>query len=401
MKSKSVYLLFALLFLADASRCQVLKFISAASESNVTGIQSAPTFKKIKQERIPGSLSFMTDQDFFFDALNKSKNQDRNYTQGTAFTYSHPNLMNSFLFWPQQKFDTWLDFEQYGSSISLAGTAFTPLDLDSTKPIVGDRPFSFLLYISTSATLKNIKYKLPRFHTLSINYGLFGTNIGYAFQTYAHKQLVTGRSKDPKGWNTQISKGGAPTLLIDYNRFQSLLEFPKRKGTVGERGYFDLGWNLGGSVGYYHRVYTGLYMRAGLFKKESQARWNNGWSVLGGASYELETAPTGKKVTRSLETFFYTKVNFTGMLRNSMLVGQIIKESEYEMKYSWTKKLLAEWEWGFVFAWEKQKSRDRGPRTRSAFVRAVYRTPEFDSGIFPVRNHYFASAGIMGPLITY
>ncbi len=354
-----------------------------------------------KEQRIPASFAFITDQDFFFDFLDTTKNEDRNYTQGTAFTYSHPNLIRSFLFWPQRKFDQWMDMERYGSSVSLAGTAFTPRIIDSAKPIIGDRPFSFLLYISASTTLQNVQYRVPRFHTLTINYGIFGTNIGYAFQSYAHKQLIIGRPTDPKGWNTQISKGGAPALLIDYNRFQPLAEFPRRRGIAEERGWFDLGWNSGASIGYYHRLYTGLYMRIGLLKKDNLSRWNMGWSSLGGASYMKENAPTGKKVTRSLETFLYTRVNFTGMFRNAMLVGQWIKDSEYTMPYSWTKKFLAEWEWGYVFAWEKQKSRDRGPRTRAFFFRFVYRSPEFDSGIFPKRSHYFGSAGIMGPLITY
>lgn len=362
------------------------------------------TFLLEKQRRVPAAFSFITDQDFFFDFIQKGKNEDRNYTQGTAFVYSHPNLINFPLFYPH----LWLfhkmkkNSTRYGSSISLGGTAFTPRELDSIKPIVGDRPFSFLLYLSATTTFKFRKFSVPRYHSFTVNYGIFGTNVGYAFQSYAHKQLITGRSKDPKGWNTQISKGGAPALLIDYNRFRPLLQYSKSEES--ELAWFDLGWNVGGSIGYYNRANAGIFSRIGWLRKENQARWNGVWSVLGSASQELdvdeESEEDRKKPVKFCEFFLYTKFTTTAMIRNAMLQGQWIKKSEYTMPSSWTKKLLLECELGLVLSFERQEFVDEAPRTKSIFIRAVYRTPEFDSGIFPKRSHYFGSAGITFPIIT-
>ena len=50
----------------------------------------------------PGNFAIQIDQDFLF-RFPFSKNEDRNYTQGTAFVYSQPDLIESFFFWPLKK----------------------------------------------------------------------------------------------------------------------------------------------------------------------------------------------------------------------------------------------------------------------------------------------------------
>src|SRR5690606_27668649 len=149
---------------------------------------------------------------YFF--YNRKLNEDRNYTQGTSFTYSHRDLLKGFLFKPitlLAKIDDVDD--EFSSSFSVAGTAFTPLKIDSINPIVGDRPFSFLFYISTSGTFVKSKdigvhgRSIDIYKTFRINYGMLGTRLGYEFQSLAHRSIVVGRPKDPKGWSHQISNG--------------------------------------------------------------------------------------------------------------------------------------------------------------------------------------------------
>lgn len=317
--------------------------------------------------------------------------------------------MRSFIFFPLKKIEKISRFRPYSSSIALGGTAFTPRIIDSTAPIIGDRPFSFLLYISTSATMVNQK-EITRngnrktveiYNSFMLNYGVFGTNIGYAVQSFVHKNIVKGRPTDPKGWNNQISKGGSPALLFEYNRFRRLVSLPSyEQQSIDDRSVFDLGWNLGASVGYYDRLYTGLYARLGHLRNRNQARWNGGWSSLTGASYLMLNPGVQKKFSkflRIMEAFGYAKANTTLMFRNAMLVGQGFKHSDYTLKPEWTNIGLFEFEWGGVLAFEYTKKNQSGPKTWAIQFRQVYRSPEFDSGMFPERWHYFGSVGLMFP----
>lgn len=355
---------------------------------------------------IPASFSIQIDQDFLF-RFPLTKNEDRNYTQGTAFVISHPGLRKTWMFKPFKKIEDLTGWEPYGTSVALGGTAFTPRIIDSSAPIVGDRPFAFLLYVSTSSTLKNQKKTkkgklIEVYNSFTINYGVFGTNIGYRFQSFAHKNIVKGRPTDPKGWNNQISKGGAPALLFDYNRFQPLLSFPKRANTtIDDRSVFDLGWNLGASVGYYDRAYSGFYARLGHLRNRNQARWNGGFSSLASGSYEMANPGEEKRKNKFMqvfEGFMYGRANGTLMFRNAMLVGQGFKHSDYTLKPEWTNVGLYEFEWGFVIAFEYFKKGKTGPKTWAFQGRSIYRSPEFNSKLFPERWHYFGSVGLMFPL---
>jgi hypothetical protein len=365
--------------------------------------QSART--RVENEIVtPGSFGIYMDQDFLF-RFPFSKNEDRNYTQGTAFSYSHPDLLKSIFFWPLRMINKYHRYTPYSSTFSFGATAFTPLKIDSINPIIGDRPFSVLLYISTSSTAirqksfyKGEKLKVINiYNTYSFTYGMLGTNLGYEFQSFAHKSIVKGRPTDPKGWDTQISQGGYPAFLFDYNRFRPLIELTDLQNS--ENSYFDLGWNFGGSIGYYERIVTGLYTRVGKLKKINQARWNGGWSSLSNASFQLfdPTAPKKNKI-RDHEFFFYGKANAIFMLRNSLLVGQRFKESEYTLEPQWTKTALAEFEWGFVYAFSRYSKNLIGPKTWALQYRTVYRSPEFDSKLFPVRWHYFGGLALFIPV---
>jgi hypothetical protein len=379
----------------------------AAPITNTAVIRYAGIKKQdLNEIVIPASFSIQIDQDFLF-RFPLTKNEDRNYTQGTAFVVSHPGLRKTWMFKPFKKVEDLTGWEPYGSSVALGGTAFTPRIIDSSAPIIGDRPFAFLLYISTSSTLKNQKKTkkgklIEVYNSFTINYGVFGTNIGYKFQSFAHKNIVKGRPTDPKGWNNQISKGGAPALLFDYNRFQPLLSFPKRANTtIDDRSVFDLGWNLGASVGYYDRAYSGFYARLGHLRNRNQARWNGGFSSLASGSYEMANPGEEKKKNKFMqvfEGFMYGRANGTLMFRNAMLVGQGFKHSDYTLKPEWTNVGLYEFEWGFVIAFEYFKKGKTGPKTWAFQGRSIYRSPEFNSKLFPERWHYFGSVGLMFPL---
>lgn len=356
------------------------------------------------QNVTPGQFTTQVDQDFLF-RFPFSKNEDRNYTQGTCFTYSHPDLINSAFFWPLRKIGQLdSDLIPYSTSVSLGGTAFTPRIIDSVNPIIGDRPFAFLLYLSTSSMFRKDKdvirlngntETIPIYHTFNINFGFFGTKLGYEFQSFAHKNIVQGRPTDPKGWDTQISKGGQPTMLLDYSRFRPLplLRIPMHNN---ERSLFDIGWNFGGSIGYYDRITSGLYGRLGNLKRDHQAKWNTSWASLNTANFQHTILANQKR--NSFEYFIYGKITTTLMLRNSMLLGQRFFSSQYTLNPEWVKTGLIEYEWGLVFAWDHVRTNQQTPRTWALQFRTVCRSPEFNSKIFPERWHYFGGIGLLIPV---
>jgi len=361
----------------------------------------------------PGTFTILTDQDFLY-VTPRSKNEDRNYTQGTAFIYANLALLRSPFYWPLKKIGDYSNrlagkqdkdaFEAVNSSFALGGTAFTPRIIDSINPVVGDRPFAFLFYVSTSATFARDKtfarFKKNKtitvYHTYTINGGMFGTNLGYEFQSFAHKHIVQGRPTDPKGWHTQISNGGSPTILLEYSRFRPLLSFPSAEmmGKHSSRSIVDLGWNFGGSVGYYDRVFNSLYARVGFLKRDTQAKWNGCFSSLNNASYQ-KTDPSDNFWDK-LEVFGYGKLTSTFMFRNAMLVGQRFHKNEYTLDPDWVKTAVFELEWGVVVAFEYEHKGE--PRSYALLFRQVMRSPEFDSKLFPVRSHYFGSLGLIIPV---
>ncbi|HYG52461.1 MAG TPA: lipid A-modifier LpxR family protein [Flavobacteriales bacterium] len=355
---------------------------------------------------VPGSFTIATDQDFLF-FFPKSKNEDRNYTQGSSFTYSHPRLYRSVFFSPFRlikKLDD-RNMREYSSSIAICGTGFTPRAIDSLLPVVGDRPFAFVLYLSTSQVFRKDKLiskfrsdetqTLPIYHTFTINYGVFGTNLGYEFQTYAHAHLIKGRP-EPYGWVNQISKGGSPTLLIAYNKFRPVPWFSDRTYIDSKHhSVVDMGWNFGGSTGYYDRMYTGLYARLGYLLPDNIARWNGGWNALNSANLQEEKFEEKKKV---MECFIYGRITGSFMFRNSMLVGQRFVPSIYTMQPEWTKTGLLEYEWGLTFNFENKRGTENAFRSTSLTLRSVYRSAEFDSHLFPERWHYFGGLSLSIPV---
>jgi hypothetical protein len=142
-----------------------------------------------------------------------------------------------------------------------------------------------------------------------------------------------------------------------------------------------------------------LYARLGHLRNRNQARWNGGFSSLASGSYEM-AAPEKKKTRFKdvFEGFLYGRVNGTLMFRNAMLVGQGFKHSDYTLKPEWTNVGLYEFEWGFVLAFEYFKKGKTGPKTWAFQGRSIYRSPEFNSKLFPERWHYFGSVGLMFPL---
>ncbi len=348
------------------------------------------------------TFGVVLDQDFLL--LGPLNNEDRNYTQGTSFSYSSKKLYQNYLFKPFKKINdiginNGRKIKPVASSVSIMGTAFTPRDIDSLNPIVGDRPFSFLFAMSLNQIneIGEEKNDRKKFESITLNIGVLGTDIGYKFQSFAHTHIIPGRAKDPIGWNTQISKGGRLTMLLNYERLNTYKIIKSKTKSVG------FGWdgyyNIGASAGYYDRVYTGLYTRIGWLNDENLSDWAFFGNAISTASMlkAKRGINDGKCKFECKELFIFASATYNRMIRNAMLVGQTNNSNtEYVLNYDWVNPNLFEYSFGAALGiyWRRNKNPEFGKGLLRLLYKVNLRSPEFDSKILPERWHYYGTLGI-------
>ena len=277
-----------------------------------------------------GSGGIFFEQDFLYPP----KNEDRNYTMGLGIHAAGPWVTSSGINGPLHLTDRgfdWLyahaitrltksafsirypqnDTTYVFESVMLAGTAFSPDSLAAYEPIVGDRPYAFLLgWTARRMTLPaNKKYAWSSDLTL----GMLGTYLGRNVQRYIHKKArgcCDETPRDPKGWSNQISNGGEPTLRYSLSYERELpLTVEARLGKV-----FQATVGGSGNVGYYNEIDGAATARLGLFQSEF---WQFRSSPLGGSN----KAPSESKLS-PLEIFVFGSVRPRLVAYNVMLQGQ-------------------------------------------------------------------------------
>jgi len=149
--------------------------------------------------------------------LFKRYMKDRDYTGGVAFTATGSRAQSGWLnidFVRRWVFDDLPIVEADGSaikkhSVQYGMVFFTPDDISATQPVLDDRPFASLFYISnTELILHPSKDKAYR---SSLTIGLLGLDLAGEIQGSLHE--ITG-SDEANGWDNQISAGGEPTAML-------------------------------------------------------------------------------------------------------------------------------------------------------------------------------------------
>lgn len=347
-------------------------------------------------------FSLSSDQDFL--VIPGTFNKDQNYTMGLALQYTNFALYDNISHAPQRLVYSLFEnldivFDPFTSSIGLLATGFTPEDLAAQGPVIGDRPYAILFALSTSSVATYIhESERVGYLTSTINYGLMGTYVGREVQSEIHSW--PGQTRPiPQGWETQIGDGGYPTMLFDLNYF---LPFAKNTATGNQFQLssdlgVDGGINYGGSVGYYDRLYGGLHLRAGLIDKNDVFNWFGTFSALSTGSYMLSpdeaTAESKPNRQSRWEAFVFGQATGTFMIDNSFLTG-FNKDNSYALAYDDMNLGVAELAAGIgvSYKWLSQK---REIKTLSLQFKDVFRSPEFNSGIFPPRWHSFGSIAII------
>lgn len=205
-------------------------------------------------ERLGVGLYF--DQDMFVPATNK----DRDYTMGLGIEFFGDDgplyLLGDLL----DRFDALSGLDRrcgrIYQSYLLGAQAFTPDDIGNDQPILDDRPYASLIYLSNKKVVADDRRALG----LELTVGLLGLSVAEQVQTALHGWVRDRRGSDepvdPAGWRYQVSNGGEPTLrlrLADSQRFAG-----------GDNWDLAHGWDL--NLGFQTNAGIGLSGRTGRLR---------------------------------------------------------------------------------------------------------------------------------------
>jgi hypothetical protein len=282
------------------------------------------------------SINFTTEQDFL-----GPDNQDRNYTMGFEISVASSKAFernNYFVIpWLRKQVDYLFGLKEINtdtnfirpfiSSISLLGSGFTPLDLERNTVDPADRPYGSLVVIGSSrttamnedASADENTGELPTKYAISTGLfiGMLGLPIANNVQSYIHENHWFGSTRPvPQGWNNQISNGGEPTLLYNYQVITPLL-------TLLDNNLKTLETTFDGAVqlGYYTNFCIGLNTKMGKFDTDY-------WAVSNMLNNVAQNP--SERSNRKLKWNFVLSARLRYVAYNALLQGQF-KQSEFTL----------------------------------------------------------------------
>lgn len=168
--------------------------------------------------------------------------------------------------------------------------AFTPEDITQPQPILDDRPYASLIYLS--ATRHRVDEAAAVATSSSLTVGVLGLNLVPELQDGLHELI---NDDPPRGWDNQISDGGEPTFRYLWERRQL-----RGETDPGKRRRWDWTSTSAISVGYLTEIAYGVNFRYGrLFdpwwslhqspsglgeRVTGSSASGKGWYLWGGAS---------------------------------------------------------------------------------------------------------------------
>jgi len=258
----------------------------------------------------PVMMSVYVDNDLF-----TGNNKDEDYTGGIAVTFSgadaskHPFSIDRPLSWINQSTgihrligsnETPLELTLHSCEVGLA--AFTPTDIENRQPVLDDRPYSSLIYLSN--TQQSIADDRNSALITSFTVGVLGLPIAGEIQNAIHSVIG---SNQAEGWDHQISEGGEPTV----------------KYSATYQQYLDTGienlqatTSAGISLGYLTEASLGFSVRTGVIRTP---RWSFNVHNSNYGEKSNITAPT----TSALDEFYVLAgANIKARAYNALLQGQ-------------------------------------------------------------------------------
>lgn len=346
-----------------------------------------------------GQLRTEVAQDWFVDWW-KGHNFDRNYTQGTGFSYSKNGLHESLLFmplnrlidWSEERFNTnESEWQELTARIGMGVTAFTPRIIDSKEPIVGDRPFANVVFLTTERS-----YYLPKQKKLvhiSFNYGLIGTNIANSFQSFAHKNIIKGRPFDIS-WEHQISNGGRFSFLFSHQAIRPVADILllTKDTTAKERSRpqlrvgatistnLDIGWY--NSLGSTFTIRLGKYAPLGIFDA----------SILDNGNKIIPDDDESRNCKKSSNWNWYVFGAVTPRLTpyNALILGQFGRNDKYALPNKDYTPFILDIRYGITCSFKRvQCKNNRAIVSRYDLIATLnHRSPEINNTAYKRWHHW-------------
>lgn len=258
----------------------------------------------------PVMISIYLDNDLF-----TGNSKDGDYTGGGAVTFSgkdaslHPFSIDRPLSWLNKAFGSDHLLGEQGASgaqtfhsceVGLA--AFTPTAIEAQNPILNDRPYSSLIYLSN--TQQNISADQRRSVISSLSIGALGLPLAGEIQNSIHS-LIGSETAD--GWEHQISKGGEPTL-----KYSTMLQQYLNTGLDNIQATASVGLSLG----YLTEATAGISIRTGVIHTPP-------WSFNVHNSNYGEKSNITVPTTQVLDEFYFLAgANIKARAYNAFLQGQ-------------------------------------------------------------------------------
>jgi hypothetical protein len=371
--------------------------------------------------RPAGSFGIHFDQDFLASPIN---NEDRNYTQGTAFSYTRLRQERyNYLFLPLNGFymlgdlvraklddDSKFEITETPATLSFGVSAYTPRTLRSYTPAYGDRPFSSILFIET----RRSRLIGRNYHSWSFTYGLMGTNVGFDFQSWAHRHLVQNRGI-PIGWPTQVSQGGHFAWLIQNNMMMPLrrrkYDQLKENSIIRSRLNWDAAYGIQSAAGYYTYFGTQASLRVGWINLLNYMNTRTSFMQSGDKrrvkrKVDDPVIPLAADVySRYWEHYFFGYAAPRLWARNNLIEGQPGVPSVYALDSKYLNTFVVEWELGLTTTRTtvvREINEDGDPtyysdRSFQVSVSVKGRSPEFHYPPY-TRSHYWGCININFPI---
>ncbi|MCG6939291.1 MAG: lipid A deacylase LpxR family protein [Gammaproteobacteria bacterium] len=296
--------------------------------------------------------------------------KDRDYTAGVAFTAFGSRAQSGWLnidpvrawifnFLPINDINR-AQITKHSVQYGLA--LFTPDNITATQPIIDDRPFASLFYISN--TELTVQPSTNRAYRSSLSFGLLGLEVAGDIQRVLHQ--MTG-SEEANGWNNQVSAGGEPTAMLTLS--------VQQKQSASDN--YQLSSHLEANAGYSTDVNAGLNWRWG--------RLNTPWWSFDPSHYEYiaSAAVSERGIAGSKPEFYiFAGANIKYRFYSSLLQGQF-RDSAHTLGHDQLEQAIASLTAG--------ATREFGDNLRvSLFVRGT--SPEITGG--DARNLWWASLAI-------
>jgi hypothetical protein len=304
--------------------------VSKSIESDASHMSDA-SHESAASRAIERRWSLHLDNDLFAFTRN-----DRDYTGGIALTLTGDEVRKYR--WSPAKALSWLD-DKLGISelpgenarttpaLQMGLLLFTPQDLEAKDPVLDDRPYASLFYLSTSQLSHELQKNIAFQSTLTV--GFLGLPLAAQIHRGVHAIV---RDKEPMGYGHQISAGGEPTLRYAVARYQLLA------AGQGGRHPYAVRLDTEASVGYLTEANAELAVRWG----NTGVPW---WeSSTESGDYAGQPVITGDRSPRHAnKTTFQLSagVKLRARLYNSFIQGQF-RDSDVAYSYSDVDHLLLE-----------------------------------------------------------